>query len=101
MHRVAVNAWLRPDEPMKLALQASLEDDRLLAGAVPQPADWLRAWSAARIPQSWESAAKTAHTEHFIRHSRDKSVATRPIMQMVAVMREELRRANKRNDPQL
>ena len=60
VHRVSTAAFFRPDEPLRLLLQASSDDDRLLAGAVPQPSDWLRAWSAARNPQSWQAAAREA-----------------------------------------
>ena len=42
VHKLAVLAWLRPDEPVQLNLQASsLSDDQLLSGSVPQPEDWL------------------------------------------------------------
>ena len=34
-HKLAEQAWLRPDEPVCLGLQASYSDDGLLAGAVP------------------------------------------------------------------
>ena len=64
-HRVAVLGWLRPDAPVELRLQASLSDDRLLAGSVPQPEDWIRAWRAARTPKSWQAAAESCESEHF------------------------------------
>ena len=95
VHRVATLAWLRPDSPVTLSLQADLSDDRLLAGSVPQPCDWLRAWRAARTPQSWQAAAETLQTEHFIRQTRDKSVLARPLEQMAVIMQEVLR-LNKR-----
>ena len=56
-HKVAERAFFKPDEPVSLTLQATAEDDRLLHGAVPQPADWLRAWKAVRNPRSWSAAA--------------------------------------------
>ena len=41
VHKLAVLEWLRPDEPVQLKLQASLSDDQLLSGSVPQLEDWL------------------------------------------------------------
>ena len=95
VHRVAVLAWLRPDEPVSLALQRSVDDDRLLAGSVPQPADWLRAWKATRTPLSWSAAAGLLRTEHYIRQSRDKSVNARPIEQMARIMQEAIRQTKR------
>jgi len=91
VHRVGVLAWLRPDEPVYLAMQRTLSDDSLLAGSVPQPADWLRAWSATRTPQSWQAAAKNLATEHFIRPARERSVQARPLESMARVMQEAIR----------
>ena len=65
VHKLAVWAWLRPDEPVQLKLQASLSDDQLLSGSVPQPEEWLRAWRAARTPQSWKAAAETFNNGAF------------------------------------
>ena len=44
LHRLAVQAWLRPDAPLRLSLTAALGDDALLAKHVPQPEDWLLRW---------------------------------------------------------
>ena len=57
-HRVAVLAWIQPELPVPLTLQRSIEDDELLAGNVPQPPDWLRAWRATVSPASWRAAEK-------------------------------------------
>ena len=96
VHRAAVLAWLRPDDaPVHLSMQASLDDDQLLAGSVPQPPDWLRAWRAARTPQSWEAASQQFATEHFIRQSRDRSVGSRPLKNMARIMREVIRQAKR------
>ena len=91
VHKLAVLAWLRPDAPVRLQMQATLSDDALLAGATPQPEDWLRAWRAARTPQSWRAAAESLHTEHFIRQTRERSVGSRPLEQMARVIREAVR----------
>ena len=42
-HRRGVAAHVAPNTPVRLLLQADIEDDLLLQGAVPQPCDWLRA----------------------------------------------------------
>ena len=91
VHRLAVRRFLRPGEAPAIALQASLEDDRLLAGHVPQPQDWLRAWRAARTPQSWRAAEESLRTEHFIRPCRDRSVQARPLARMATILREVVR----------
>ena len=65
-HKLAEQAWLRPDEPVCLALQASYSDDRFLAGVVPQPADWLRSWRWTREGDSWASAERHAQTEQWV-----------------------------------
>jgi hypothetical protein len=70
VHKLAVLAWLRPDEPVQLKLQASLSDDQLLSGSVPQREDWLRAWRVARTPQSWKAAAYVKHGAFHPQYSR-------------------------------
>jgi hypothetical protein len=91
LHKIAELAWLRPDEPVSLHLQADMSDDRLLAGAVPQPPDWLRAWRAAMTPVSWLAAAANADTEHFIARVRNRSVQPRATQKMLLVMRDVVR----------
>jgi len=39
IHKIALNHWMFPDEPVHLKLQAWLSDDRLLSGSVPQVED--------------------------------------------------------------
>ena len=88
VHKVALQAWTYPDEPVHLKLQACLSDDRLLSGSVPQVEDWIRAWRAARTPQSWQAAAEKEQTEHFIRQTRQRPTGTRPLEHMALIMRE-------------
>jgi hypothetical protein len=90
-HKVALRAWLRPDAPIEVALQASASDDDLLRGQVPQVLDWLRAWRAARTPQSWEAAAQTAYTEHYIRATASRSVTAETLRAMTDVMARAIR----------
>ena len=88
---MAVISFLEQKKAPRLALQATLCDDRLLAGSVPQPPDWLRAWRAARTPQSWQAAQDSLRTEHFIRPCRDRSVQARPLAKMATILREVIR----------
>lgn len=90
-HKVATFAHFSPDAPVRLLLQKSLADDQLLAGAVPQPADWLRAWRCCMDPMSWESAGKHAFTEHYIAQIRPRAVAPKSFKAMVSCMAEVLR----------
>ena len=87
VHKISTKAYLRPDEASTTDLQVSAEDDALLSGAVPQLADWLRAWRAARTPQSWQAAAQAQQTEHYIHQLRARSVTSRGLQQMAEVMR--------------
>jgi hypothetical protein len=66
VHKLAERAFARPDEPVRLAGQCSQREEQLLAGAVPQPSDWLRVWRAARSGSSWQAAAAHSETERFI-----------------------------------
>ena len=94
LHKIAERAYYRPDEPVSLAMQKSDADDRLLAGAVPQPEDWLRAWHAARTPQSWKTAAEAVEVEQYIHQIRMRpgSVRSRGLLSMAEIMREVVRR---------
>ena len=65
-HKFAVQSWFKPDEPVAISLQASVADDMLLSGHVPQPQDWLRAWRLARDPRSWQAAEHDDVTPTFI-----------------------------------
>ena len=95
MHCLAVASHLAPDKPVCLLLQANTSDDQLLAGAVPQPADWLRAWRVCMNPMSWAQAADQGETEHYIAQIRERAVKPRGIQSMVSCMDEALR-INKR-----
>lgn len=90
-HKLAVAAYLEPDKPVRLLLQKSLADEQLLAGSVPQPADWLRAWRVCMNPVSWACAVNQAGTEHFIAQIRDRGVTRNGMKSMVCCMSETLR----------
>jgi hypothetical protein len=91
LHKIALHAWMFPDEPVKLKLQDTPSDDKLLSGAVPQVEDWVRAWRAARTPQSWQAAAEQLQTEHFLRPMRERPTGTRPLEHMARTMQEAIR----------
>ena len=91
VHKLAEVAFLRPDEPVTLQLQASYDDDRLLAGAVPQPSDWVRLWRSVRECDAWTSVEQHAKTEHWISQIREKHVHRKAAQNMCLVMREVIR----------
>ena len=91
IHKLVVAAHLQPDKPVRILLQATVDDEHLLAGSVPQPADWLRAWRICMDPVSWATAAHQAGTEHYIAQIRERSVKPRAIQSMVRCMTEALR----------
>lgn len=91
IHKLALQAWLRPDAPIRLALQMSPSDDHLLSGSVPQVADWLRSWRWSREGDSWASAERHAQTEFWIERARCGGATRRAIRCMAFVMREVIR----------
>ena len=63
-----------------------------MAGAVPQPTDWLRAWQAVRTHQSWAEAASNASVENFAHQIRDRrSPQSRGLKHMAEIMQEVIR----------
>lgn len=90
-HKVALAAFLSPGAPLFVGLQKSSDDDALLAGSVPQPPDWLRAWRCCMGPSSWASMAHHAQTEHFIAQIRSKPNEANAFKALVSVMAEALR----------
>ena len=91
VHKIALHTWANPDEPILLRMQATISDDRLLSGSVPQVHDWVRAWRAARSHQRWRAAAEKEQTEHFISNAPGRSTASRPLEHMALVMQEVVR----------
>ena len=91
VHKISERCFFFPDDPVKLALQANADDDRLLAGAVPQPEDWLRIWRLVRSHLSWQAAAQHMQTEHFISQMRERPVQRRALEDMTEIMREVIR----------
>lgn len=90
-HKTAMQAYLQPDTPVQVVLQPHPGDDALLAGATPQPPDWLRAFRIAKSPVSYETAAASAATEHYICNMRAKPVHRKAIKSQVAIMAEAVR----------
>ena len=81
----------RWDEPIRLTRQVRSFDDELLAGAVLQYVDWLRAYRHGLDTASWDSAGHTAETEHYIARIRHRPVQPRSYQAMVRCMAEDLR----------
>ena len=87
-HKLGEQAFLMPDEPVRLSLQRDYYDDRLLSGAVPQLPDWVRVWRWSREGDSWASAERHSHTENWIDQLRNPYVVKRrAIRSMAMVMR--------------
>ena len=87
-HKLGEQAFLMPDEPVRLSLQRDYSDDRLLSGAVPQLQDWVRVWRWSREGDSWASAERHSLTENWIDQLRNPYVVKRrAIRSMAMVMR--------------
>lgn len=91
-HKAATRMYFQPESASSFELQATEEDDALLAGAVPQPADWLRAWQAARCAQSWAVAATHGVVENFAHQIRQRAVQSRGLKAMAEVLQLVIRR---------
>ena len=94
-HKFAEASWFRPDEPVCIALQATVEDDRLLSGNVPQPQDWLRAWRISQDPRSWNAAENDDVTSNYICQIRCTAVRRRSWKDLCVTMAEVLRDKSK------
>ena len=90
-HKFAEASWLRPDDPVCITLQATLEDDRLLSGNVPQPQDWLRAWRNSRDPRSWQAAEHDDATSNAVCQIRSLAVQRRSPKALCVTMAEVVR----------
>ena len=86
-HKLAVAVHREPDKLVRILLQSSLDDEQLVYGAVPQPADW----RVSVDPVSWAQAGEQAGTEHYIAQIRERSVKPRAFQAMVFCIREALR----------
>ena len=95
-HKFAVQAFLRPDAPVRLTLQRDHTDDQLLHGAVPQLQDWVRVWRWAREGDSWASAERHSHTENWIDQLRFQYVVRSRAIRNMAIVMREIVRAKKR-----
>ena len=90
-HKLSVAAYFRPDVPIALASPASSADDELLKGAVPQPADWVRAWSRVSTPTSWAALSKASATDAFLAQGRATGVGHRALQSQALIIREVVR----------
>ena len=90
-HKFAQASWFWPDDPVCVTLQATMEDDRLLSGHVPQPQDWLRAWRICRDPRSWQAAEHDDVTSNFICQIRPLAVQRKSWKALCVTMAEVVR----------
>ena len=93
LHMAAVKAWQLPLSCVTLTYD-TCNDAKLLAGAVPQPTDWLHAWSVTRNSLSNRCASRLDFTDQFICSMRIdvQAVERRAFAQMQIVMQESIRR---------
>ena len=98
-HKFAQTTWFWPDEPVCITLQATLDDDRLLSGNVPQPQDWLRAWRICRDPRSWQAAEHDDVTSNFICQIRSLAVQRKSWKALCVTMAEVMRCGLPRQSP--
>jgi hypothetical protein len=90
-HKMAAAAFLRPDRPVTEVCMMPPEDEDLLRGGVPQPADWLRVWRSLRTPASYSAAAACGATEHFICALRSRPTDRRAYAQVASALAEAVR----------
>ena len=95
-HRLATEAYLQPDAPIRMVLQCEHGDEELLRGAVPQPPDWLRAFRSVQSPEAFRAAEEHQETEHYIRAIRARPVLRRAVKSQIAVMAEVIRCVKRR-----
>ena len=95
-HKLAVQAFLRPDAPVRLYLQSCHSDDVLLRGAVPQLQDWVRVWRWTREGDSWASAERHSHTDSWCDQLRFQHVVKRRAIRSMAIVMRDVVRAKKR-----
>ena len=92
VHKVAVATFFQPHTTtggtQAIALQKTRQDDDRLRGGVPQPQDWLNAWTVGRGRQSWANAARTAHAFGYSAQIRGQPVNRKGFQRMLDVMRE-------------
>jgi hypothetical protein len=92
-HKRAMHLMTSPSSDAgRFTLQRNAEDESLLAGGVPQPADWLKAWSATQTLQSWQSLASHDLVLTFASLGRDRSIQASGMKAMLAVMHQVIRR---------
>ena len=94
LHCAALRALHVPLECLTLTVRTNAFDSKLLAGAVPQPEDWLHAWAMTRQCVSNRKANVLNFTEQFISSMRVdvQAVQRRAFSQMQVVMQESIRR---------
>ena len=97
IHMLAVKCMNLPDVPLCKLVAPAPDDDRLLAGAVPQLQDWLKAWRTARSPEALLKSEMRSRTDSFadVKRGKPKEVQRHATRQMIQVMAEVLREAKR------
>lgn len=90
IHKRSISFFMAPSNEPLTSWLAPEGDERLLAGCVPQPADWLRCWRYTVSPTSFAKASKLSATEDFILApaSRKRPVRDKTFRSMVNIMAE-------------
>ena len=94
-HKLATERFFAPETPLVVLLQKTVEDEKLLEGAVPQLEDWLRVWRVCKKPQSWQAAEDTLSTERYISRLRASDANRRALQDMALIEREVVREAKR------
>ena len=92
-HRVATAAFFVPlDAARTVSVSTYLESSQqIFRGAVPQLADWLRAWRACATPQSFYAAEANGVTDNYIQGSRVQGASRKAFAAMIRCMALTLR----------
>ncbi len=91
--------FVTPDAPVRQALHdvaALADDEALLKGSVPQPADWLRAWWYLRQGSSFREGSKLRATEQYINSASATPCPSRTALQSLQEVLSEQAREEKR-----
>ena len=95
LHVAALRALHLPfGDILQLDIESDRCDRRLLSGSVPQPPDWLHAWSITKRFLSSRCASSLSFTDQFICSMRVdvQAIQNRAFSQMQLVMQEAVRR---------
>ena len=90
-HKAAIKSLEDPSLPLEILVQPEAGDEELLKGHVPQPADWLKAFSLIHNPISYFKSEKVSECDTYI-SIRKKAVSRFAAKKLIGVMAEVVRR---------